>query len=90
MATAGLQLLESSLQDQILDSCRWVLQGFGFKFRNEWASVISGMAFNFLFISREGCSQECAILQLLLLLLLFGCCHLPLIDLTRVLQYVVL
>lgn len=42
MATAGLRLLEPGVQDQILDSCRRVLQASGFKFRNEWASVITG------------------------------------------------
>ncbi|KAF3431464.1 hypothetical protein FNV43_RR26195 [Rhamnella rubrinervis] len=42
MATAGLRLLEPVVQDRILDSCRRVLQASGFKFRNEWASVITG------------------------------------------------
>ncbi|XP_015901282.2 probable apyrase 6 [Ziziphus jujuba] len=42
MATAGLRLLEPGVQDRILDSCRLVLHASGFKFRNEWASVITG------------------------------------------------
>lgn len=44
MATAGLRLLEPGVQDRILDSCRRVLQASGFKFKSEWASVITGMA----------------------------------------------
>ncbi|KAE8023258.1 hypothetical protein FH972_008978 [Carpinus fangiana] len=42
MATAGLRLLESELQQRILESCRQVLRSSGFKFRNEWASIITG------------------------------------------------
>ncbi|XP_062161484.1 probable apyrase 6 [Alnus glutinosa] len=42
MATAGLRLLESDLQQRILESCRQVLQSSGFKFRDEWASIITG------------------------------------------------
>lgn len=42
MATAGLRLLELSAQERILDACRRVLRSSGFKFRDEWASVISG------------------------------------------------
>jgi apyrase len=45
MATAGLRLLESDLQQRILDSCRQVLRSSGFKFRDEWASIITGMPF---------------------------------------------
>ncbi|KAB1208056.1 putative apyrase 6 [Morella rubra] len=42
MATAGLRLLEPKLQDRILESCRQVLRSSGFKFRDEWASTITG------------------------------------------------
>lgn len=43
MATAGLRMLDLSLQERILESCRKVLRSSGFVFRNEWASVISGI-----------------------------------------------
>ena len=46
MATAGLRMLEVDVQNQILDSCRSVLRSSGFKFRDEWASVITGMNFS--------------------------------------------
>ncbi|XP_071736500.1 probable apyrase 6 [Rutidosis leptorrhynchoides] len=42
MATAGLRLLDLSVQERILESCRKVLRISGFTFRDEWASVISG------------------------------------------------
>ncbi|KAF2588289.1 hypothetical protein F2Q70_00041709 [Brassica cretica] len=42
MATAGMRLLEVDVQEQILDVVRRVLRSSGFKFRDEWASVISG------------------------------------------------
>ncbi|XP_022972832.1 probable apyrase 6 isoform X2 [Cucurbita maxima] len=42
MATAGLRVLELEVQNRILESCRWVLRSSGFKFRDEWASVITG------------------------------------------------
>ncbi|BFG16680.1 hypothetical protein CerSpe_029540 [Prunus speciosa] len=42
MATAGLRLLDLDVQNRILDSCRMVLRSSGFKFQNEWASVITG------------------------------------------------
>lgn len=42
MATAGLRLLDRAVQDRILDSCRRKLRASGFKFRDEWASVITG------------------------------------------------
>ncbi|XP_062111608.1 probable apyrase 6 [Humulus lupulus] len=42
MATAGLRLLDSSVQDRILGSCRRTLRASGFNFRDEWASVITG------------------------------------------------
>lgn len=43
MATAGLRLLEVGVKDRILESCRRVLRISGFKFRDDWASVISGI-----------------------------------------------
>lgn len=42
MATAGLRLLDLSVQERILESCRKVLRISGFSFRDDWASVISG------------------------------------------------
>ncbi|KVH97746.1 Nucleoside phosphatase GDA1/CD39 [Cynara cardunculus var. scolymus] len=42
MATAGLRMLDLSVQERILESCRNVLRTSGFAFRNDWASVISG------------------------------------------------
>ncbi|KAK4598512.1 hypothetical protein RGQ29_015820 [Quercus rubra] len=42
MATAGLRLLDSELQERILGSCRQVLRSSGFKFKDDWASVITG------------------------------------------------
>ncbi|KAK8484366.1 hypothetical protein V6N11_049640 [Hibiscus sabdariffa] len=42
MATAGLRLLDDELQDKILEECRKVLRVSGFKFHDEWASVITG------------------------------------------------
>lgn len=42
MATAGLRLLELEVQERILESCRRVLGSSGFKFRDDWASVITG------------------------------------------------
>ncbi|GLT27660.1 hypothetical protein SLA2020_026420 [Shorea laevis] len=42
MATAGLRLLDIGVQEQILESCRRVLSVSGFKFHDEWASVITG------------------------------------------------
>ncbi|KAG6547500.1 hypothetical protein Mapa_010948 [Marchantia paleacea] len=43
MATAGLRLLDVDVQDAILDSCRDVLRLGGFMFKDEWASVITGI-----------------------------------------------
>ncbi|GMP94035.1 hypothetical protein CsSME_00043644 [Camellia sinensis var. sinensis] len=42
MATAGLRMLELSVQDRILESCRKFLRLSGFRFRDDWASVITG------------------------------------------------
>uniref|UniRef100_A0A0R0L118 Apyrase 6 n=1 Tax=Glycine max TaxID=3847 RepID=A0A0R0L118_SOYBN len=42
MATAGLRMLDAAAQERILASCRKVLRDSGFKFRDEWASVITG------------------------------------------------
>lgn len=42
MATAGLRRLDIEIQDRILDSCRVTLRASGFKFHDEWASVITG------------------------------------------------
>lgn len=42
MATAGLRRLELGVQERILESCRKVLRLSGFKFRDDWASVITG------------------------------------------------
>ncbi|KAF8390201.1 hypothetical protein HHK36_024723 [Tetracentron sinense] len=45
MATAGLRRLDMGVQEQILESCRRVLRSSDFKFRDDWASVITGMRF---------------------------------------------
>ncbi|XP_042049116.1 probable apyrase 6 isoform X1 [Salvia splendens] len=42
MATAGLRLLEKEGQERILDACRRTLGASGFRFRDDWASVITG------------------------------------------------
>ncbi|GAB2214425.1 hypothetical protein Droror1_Dr00018771 [Drosera rotundifolia] len=42
MATAGLRLLEVKDQERIIESCRRALRSSGFKFQDDWASVISG------------------------------------------------
>ncbi|KAE8720652.1 putative apyrase 6 [Hibiscus syriacus] len=42
MATAGLRLLDDEVQERILEQCRKVLRLSGFKFRDVWASVITG------------------------------------------------
>jgi apyrase len=42
MATAGLRLLEESVQGAILASCRDVLRASGFRFEDSWAKVIPG------------------------------------------------
>lgn len=45
MATAGLRLLDVGAQERILDACRKVLKFSGFRFQDDWASVISGKLF---------------------------------------------
>ncbi|KAL9328192.1 hypothetical protein ACSQ67_003195 [Phaseolus vulgaris] len=42
MATAGLRMLDAEVQERILESCRKVLRNSGFKFMDNWASVITG------------------------------------------------
>ncbi|KAL8227547.1 hypothetical protein R6Q57_015131 [Mikania cordata] len=42
MATAGLRMLDLSVQERVLESCRKVLRTSGFAFHNDWASIISG------------------------------------------------
>ncbi|KAG6532521.1 hypothetical protein ZIOFF_006367 [Zingiber officinale] len=56
MATAGLRLLNTSVVNRILESCRKVLRSYDFRFQNDWASVISGSLWlsSFLLGSDEG------------------------------------
>ncbi|CAA2968213.1 probable apyrase 6 isoform X1 [Olea europaea subsp. europaea] len=42
MATAGMRLLKERDQERILAVCRKVLRGSGFRFLDNWATVISG------------------------------------------------
>jgi len=42
MATAGMRLLKEGDQERILAVCRRVLRGSGFRFLDNWATVISG------------------------------------------------
>ncbi|KAK6159953.1 hypothetical protein DH2020_003334 [Rehmannia glutinosa] len=42
MATAGMRLLRSEDQERILNGCRRILRVSGFRFRDDWATVISG------------------------------------------------
>lgn len=42
MATAGLRLLDMKVQEMIIRACRNVLRASGFRFRDEWATVITG------------------------------------------------
>lgn len=55
MATAGMRLLDSEVQDRILESCRKVLRKSGFKFRDDWASVITGMVSDTMFFRIHTC-----------------------------------
>ncbi|KAI5081917.1 hypothetical protein GOP47_0001660 [Adiantum capillus-veneris] len=43
MATAGLRRLDVQVQESILESCRVTLRASKFKFRDDWASVITGI-----------------------------------------------
>jgi apyrase len=43
MATAGLRLLDAATAEAVLESCREMLRESGFRFRDEWATIISGM-----------------------------------------------
>lgn len=45
MATAGLRMVDREVREEILKSCRSVLRGSGFKFQDDWASVIPGCLF---------------------------------------------
>uniref|UniRef100_A0A0E0LV76 ATP-diphosphohydrolase n=1 Tax=Oryza punctata TaxID=4537 RepID=A0A0E0LV76_ORYPU len=38
MATAGLRLLDAAVAEAVLDSCRVLLRGSGFRFQDEWAT----------------------------------------------------
>nr|XP_018680908.1 PREDICTED: probable apyrase 6 [Musa acuminata subsp. malaccensis] len=42
MATAGLRMVDMGPRERILESCRRVLRLSGFRFKNEWATVIPG------------------------------------------------
>ncbi|OAY78702.1 putative apyrase 6 [Ananas comosus] len=42
MATAGLRMLDGGVRDRILESCRKVLKSSGFRFQDDWATVIPG------------------------------------------------
>ncbi|CAI9096599.1 OLC1v1032784C1 [Oldenlandia corymbosa var. corymbosa] len=42
MATAGMRMLDDAVQEKILEACRRVLRGSGFRFYDDWAAVISG------------------------------------------------
>ncbi|XP_068638119.1 probable apyrase 6 [Aristolochia californica] len=42
MATAGLRRLDAEVQERILKCCRSVLKSSGFRFKDDWASVIMG------------------------------------------------
>ncbi|KAL6596257.1 hypothetical protein ACP70R_047621 [Stipagrostis hirtigluma subsp. patula] len=42
MATAGLRLLDAAAAESVLESCRDVLRESGFRFQDDWATVISG------------------------------------------------
>jgi len=42
MATAGLRMIDEEVREEILKSCRSVLRDSGFKFQDDWVSVIPG------------------------------------------------
>lgn len=55
MVTAGLRMVESETRERILESCRRVLRASGFRFRDDWATVIPGKWFMFfIFFSYFG------------------------------------
>ncbi|WOL12465.1 hypothetical protein Cni_G21232 [Canna indica] len=42
MATAGLRMVEVGARERILESCRRILRSSGFRFKDDWATVIPG------------------------------------------------
>ena len=42
MATAGMRIVDARARESILESCRRVLMASGFRFQDDWATVISG------------------------------------------------
>lgn len=42
MATAGLRLLDIATAEAVMESCRELLRGSGFRFQDQWATIISG------------------------------------------------
>ncbi|XP_037464246.1 probable apyrase 6 isoform X2 [Triticum dicoccoides] len=42
MATAGVRLLDVTTAEAIMESCRELLRGSGFRFQDQWATMISG------------------------------------------------
>ncbi|KAF8378450.1 hypothetical protein HHK36_029790 [Tetracentron sinense] len=53
MATAGLRRLDVYVQERVLESCRRVLRSSDFKFRDDWASVITDFCFTLASLSRS-------------------------------------
>lgn len=54
MATAGLRMLPVEVRESILESCRRVLRSSGFRFQDNWATVITGrcnLGINFILLS---------------------------------------
>ncbi|CAM0911346.1 unnamed protein product [Alopecurus aequalis] len=66
MATAGLRLLDAATAEAVLDSCRELLRESGFRFQDEWATMISGaeegiyawVAANYALGTLGGCTQD--------------------------------
>jgi apyrase len=50
MATAGLRMVNEEVTEEILKSCRSVLRDSGFKFQDDWASVIPGFLIDTFFL----------------------------------------
>lgn len=46
MATAGLRLLDVATAEAVMESCRELLRESGFRFQDQWATMISGMLQN--------------------------------------------